>query len=94
MSAALLGVVALPAADLGAVRAGRVPGGTRALALTAAALLLPSAGAVTFSATLAWLLPASAPLLPGYALFALHVLRRRAGTPGTRHGTTGGDRLP
>jgi hypothetical protein len=120
-SAGLLGVTALLAVDLAAVRGGRVPGGAMATALTAASALLvlgaaalvvvevgarggqgwreatrralatvcaapavlpAAAGVVGLVAAMAWLLPAGAPILPGFALFALHVVRRRTRVPG------------
>jgi hypothetical protein len=48
----------------------------------APAVLLAAAAVVALVALMAWLLPASAPVLPGYALFALHVVLRRSGTSG------------
>jgi hypothetical protein len=45
-------------------------------------VLLAAAGVVGLVALMAWLLPASAPVLPGYALFALHVVVRRSGAGG------------
>jgi hypothetical protein len=54
----------------------------------APAVLLAASGVVGLVALMAWLLPASAPVLPGYALFALHVVLRRSGAGGV--GRAGG----
>jgi hypothetical protein len=76
-----MGAAALVVAEVG-VRGGRgwLAATRRTVSTVCAApeVLAAAAGVVGLAAAMAWLLPAGAPVLPGYALFAVHVVLRRA----------------
>ncbi len=61
---------------------------TASTVCAAPAVLAAAAGVVGLVALMAWMLPASAPVLPGYALFAVHVVLRRARIAAVPSGAT------